>query len=261
MRTLHFVLGGLVNNNDNTINVTGVSGGLFDPTNTYAKYFNVTAVTIKTPVPAGDEISLEFPFQVPAALPRYPFPMQLIATVVYEDESGKYSSVLFNSTVTFVAKDEAFDPLGWLPSVATLGCLALFFALLLEASPSLGKVLEAVQDEAAPASSSSSATAAAKSGSAAPGATKTVADILKGSGYRAKLVALFSHLEQSATKAQREALADEFLASLNDKELPESALQDRFVYAALAGRKGEAAVMGALKKEGFKKEALQKLFE
>ena len=135
VRTRHFVVGGFINNGDGTINVTGVSGGLFDPTNTFAKYFNLTNVPVKQPVSAGDEITLEFPFTVPSALPYYPFAMQLIANVYYEDERGKYASVLVNSTVTFVDKAEPFDTSAWMPSVVTLAVIALFAYLFREAYP------------------------------------------------------------------------------------------------------------------------------
>ena len=266
MRTLHFVVAGFVNNGDSTINVTGVSGGLFDPSNIYAKLFNVTGMPVKTPVPAGDEITLELPYQVPSALPRYPFPMQLVATVHYKDERGSYSSALVNTTVTFVAKEEAFDALQWLPSTATLGCLALFFYLLLEASPSLkAKLAEATQDEgAAPSAAGSSAGSGSSSSSsggsssgggsgAAPAAVSATTAALREAGYRAKLVKLLGSLEGGQSAAARGERADAILSSLGAKEIPESGDMDSLVYPALIASYDAARVKAAIKKEGLMK--------
>jgi hypothetical protein len=267
VRTLHFVVAGFVNNGDSTINVTGVSGGLFDPSNIYAKLFNVTGMPVKTPVPAGDEITLELPYQVPSALPRYPFPMQLVATVHYKDERGSYSSALVNTTVTFVAKEEAFDALQWLPSTATLGCLALFFYLLLEASPSLkAKLAEVTQDEgAAPSaagssagsgsssSSSSSGGSSSGGGSTAPAAASATTAALREAGYRAKLVKLLGSLEGGQSAAARGERADAILNSLSTKEIPESGDMDSLVYPALIASYDAARVKAAIKNEGLMK--------
>ena len=268
MRTLHFVVAGFVNNGDSTINVTGVSGGLFDPSNIYAKLFNVTGMPVKTPVPAGDEITLELPYQVPSALPRYPFPMQLVATVHYKDERGSYSSALVNTTVTFVAKEEAFDALQWLPSTATLGCLALFFYLLLDASPSLkAKLAEAARDEGSSAdaalspraasgassSSSSSSGGGSSGGGAAPAAASATVVALREAGYRAKLVRLLGSLEGGQSAATRGERADAILNSLSAKEIPESGDMDALVYPALIASYDAARVKAAIKKEGLMK--------
>ena len=252
-----------MNNGDSTMNVTGVSGGLYDPSNSFAKIENVTAVTIKTAVPAGDEITLEFPYAVTRSLPYYPFAMQLIASVVYADDRGTYSSVLVNTTVTFVQNPEPFNALEYLPSLAMLACMALFTSLVLEANPAVKKLVkEAFQEEAAGAEGSSAAGASASassssSSSSSSGAAAAGLDAIAASraaalaGYKKPLVKVLASLDAGATAKAREAKVDAFLQGLAvHMDFPDfEGPLDAFVYSELARQYDVHSVKEAMKKE------------
>lgn len=98
-------------------------------------YQNFTAVHLNQLLasyedPEGtNELSLEFPWSLPQDLSSFPFPMQLIVSVYYLSADGRsapYSSVLYNGTVFFVPKSEAFDYASVLPHALSLLAMGAF---------------------------------------------------------------------------------------------------------------------------------------
>jgi hypothetical protein len=157
VRTPLYLVSGFVSEANIPLNVTFIVGTLNNPANTNEVYLNISTVYLHQLLTAYDdpegtnELALEFPWSVPQDLPSYPFPMQLIVTVYYMSADGRnqpYASVLYNNTVYMVAKSEAANLTGFLPTAVTLLGMVLFAVLFPAAFPDTAALF--VRPSAAP---------------------------------------------------------------------------------------------------------------
>ena len=140
MRAPVSVLAGFINNGDDLLNVTQLSGWVTDPSNFLRVYANLTATKLSQSVEPGGEASLEFPWELALDLPHYPFPLRVAVTAAYHDDrKNRYVHVVFNETLLFTGPRATQDVTGIAYNAFTWLVVIAAAALLSAAAPSVRK--------------------------------------------------------------------------------------------------------------------------